>query len=85
MSEYAEAVRRARRSVANNNALATVHALEPHLDEVMERGDLRPTLDLAWALGELGRCAEREALLSSVRRPTPEARMTLSLARAGWF
>lgn len=85
MSEYAEAVRRARRAVAANNALAVVHALEPHLDEVLEAGDLRPTLDLAWALGELGRCSERERVLAMVRRPTPEARLTVSLARAGWF
>lgn len=85
MSDLSEAIRRARRGVANNNALAVVSALEPHREHVTSGDDLRSTLDLAWAFGELGRSAEADRLLAQTTRATMDARLCVSLARAGWF
>ena len=85
MSEFARAVRRARSSGASNNAAAVVAALEPHLAEVRAGRHFGAALDLAWALGTLGRCAEAEGLLSVLPRRDTPSRLEVSLARAGWF
>ena len=85
MSDFPKAIRRARFGVANQDALAVVRALEPHVHELSTGGHLRAALDLAWAFGTLGRCREAEALLAAVPRRDEPTRLTVSLARAGWF
>ena len=85
MSDFRHAVRKARAGAANQDALAVVGALEPHLDHLRSGEHLRAALDLAWALGALGRCREAEALLAAVPRRDLPARLEVTLARAGWF
>ena len=85
MSDFRHAVRKARAGAANQDALAVVGALEPHLADLQGGGHLRAALDLAWALGALGRCGEAEALLASVPRRDLPTRLEVTLARAGLF
>ena len=85
MSEFSVAVRRARAGVAQADALAVVGALEPHSAVLRTGAHLRAALDLAWALGTLGRTTEAEHLLAAVPRKDTPTRLEVSLARAGWF
>lgn len=85
MGDFSEAARRARSGVASNDAAAVVRALEPHLTRLQTGRHLGAVLDLAWALGALGRCREAERLLGGVAQPDAPTRLTVSLARAGWF
>ncbi len=62
-----------------------VRALEPHVEALHRGVHLGALLDLAWALGAMGRCDDAQALLSAVPRRDPTVRLSLTLARAGWF
>ena len=85
MGGFTEAALRARTGVANNDAKAVVLALEPHLPRLRTGRHLGATLDLAWALGCLGRCREADTLLRTVAAPDAPTRLSLNLARAGLF
>ncbi len=85
MGDFSEATRRARCGVAINDAAAVVTALAPHVDRLHTGRHLGAALDLAWALGALGRCAEAESLLTRLPWHDEPTRLSVTLARAGWF
>lgn len=85
MGDFSEAVRRARSGAVQNDAAAVVHALEPHVPRLQAGRHLRALLDLAWALSAQGRCHEAESLLNAVPPADAPTRLTVSLARAGWY
>jgi thioredoxin-like negative regulator of GroEL len=85
MADFAEAARRARAGVAENDAAAVVRALEPHAVQLQTGQHLGAALDLAWAFGALGRSSEAESLLLGMPRKDEPTRLAVSLARAGWF